>query len=98
MFKISRMKLFPTTQHPQGRGVLPWYELVDGKVFRSYGHPEGASSQAEFIVRQDKVLPLQQRDPERPGAPWYVVRDRQLYPGYGHPDGGSRIPWFEVRD
>lgn len=98
MFKINREKLFPTSNHPMGRGVLPWYERVGQKVFRSYGHPDGASTEAEFIMSQDKLLPLGQREPDMAGAPWFVQRNHRLYPSYGHPEGGSRLPWFEARD
>jgi len=98
MLNAKRQKLFPTASHPQGRGTLPWYERVGEKVFRSYGHPEGASNSADFLVQQDKLIPLQQRNPDLPGAPWYVERDRRFYPGYGHPEGDAPLPWFEVRD
>lgn len=98
MLTVKRQKLFPTSSHPQGKGVLPWYERVGEKVFRSYGHPEGVSDHAEFIVQQGKLLPLQQRNLGLPGAPWYIEREKRFYPGYGHPDGNSRLPWFEVRD
>lgn len=98
MFKINRHKFFPTDSHPQGRGLAPWYEQVGHKVYRSYGHPNGPSNTADFIVQEGKLIPLQQRDLERPGAPWYVTKDKQFYPGYGHPGGNSRVPWFEERD
>ncbi|MBR9829656.1 MAG: hypothetical protein GYB41_13615 [Oceanospirillales bacterium] len=97
MFKINKLKLFPTNSHPQGRGVLPWYECVGQKVFRSYGHPEGASTEAEFLVQADRLIPLLQRDAELPGAPWFIRREDRFYPGYGHPQGGGRLPWFEIR-
>lgn len=92
----QKLKIFPTDHHPQGRGVLPWYEVRGHKVFRSYGHPDGASMEAEFLLQQDKLIPLK-RNPERPGAPWFVQRQSLFYPGYGHPEGDSRVAWFEVR-
>ena len=98
MVKDVREKYFPTRSHPEGRGFLPWYERVGRKVFRSYGHPEGKSNDAEFIVQQDKLIPLTgERSSEMAGAPWFVLRDGQVYPGYGHPEGSSRVAWFEER-
>ncbi|MBV0932814.1 hypothetical protein [Marinobacterium weihaiense] len=98
MFKTDRTKLFPTAYHPAGRAVLPWYERVGRKVFRSYGHPDGPSTEAEFIVQQDKLIPLAQSADTLTGAPWFVERDQGYCPGYGHPDGSGRLPWFESRD
>jgi len=98
MVAEDKEQFFPTRSHPEGRGFLPWYERVGRKVFRSYGHPDGKSTEAEFIVQQDKLIPLQGvASPELVGAPWYVKRNGLIYPGYGHPEGSSRVPWFEKR-
>ncbi len=98
MFAVIKEQYFPTHTHPDGRGFQPWYEQVGRKVFRSFGHPKGKSSEPEFIVQQDKLISLSSEQVEgMAGAPWFVIRDGLIYPGYGHPAGSSKVPWFELR-
>ncbi|SIQ69094.1 hypothetical protein [Marinobacterium stanieri] len=98
MFAEDKEQYFPTHTHPDGKGFQPWYERVGRKVYRSYGHPEGKSSDAEFVVQQDKLIPLNgHAQSSVTGAPWFVKREDKIYPGYGHPAGTSRVPWFESR-
>jgi hypothetical protein len=87
---------YPVCDHPDVGGPA-WY-VADhvGHVYRSRGHPLGASDELAFHVVDDLAYPGH-CGPADTDLACYRIRGSMISPAEGHPRGASDTPWYQMR-
>ena len=84
---------YPYAGHPDGESHIPWFQVVDGKGFRTEGNPAGPSDEPTFAVLDEQAYPIVSLPGLEPtfqiigsfvyapeGAPWFWIQGRRHLP------------------